>query len=166
VGSEGTIAVKAPDPVMFLEYLRNPQATREKFAGGWLMTGDRGRADADGFIHFIGREDDVITSAGYRIGPGEIEDCLLGHPAVAAAGVVGVPDALRTEIVAAFIVLRSGFSPSPELAAAIQEHVRKRLGGHQYPRLLRFINELPKTVTGKIIRRELRAIALTGSPSG
>jgi acetyl-CoA synthetase len=158
-GHEGDIAVRAPDPVMFLGYWRHEAATRDKFRGDWLITGDRGIADADGFIHFLGREDDVITSAGYRIGPGEIEDCLLKHPAVASAGVVGVPDPARTEVVTAFVVLRPGHAPSAELRSELQGHVRSRLGAHQYPRAVHFIDALPATVTGKIVRRELRAQA-------
>jgi acetyl-CoA synthetase len=157
-GLEGDIAIRAPDPVMFLGYWNNDAATVAKFRGDWLITGDRGSIDGDGFVHFIGRSDDVITSAGYRIGPGEIEDCLLKHPAVALAGVVGVPDATRTELVAAFVVLRPEHAGSPELASELQAHVRARLGGHQYPRVVRFIAELPTTVTGKVIRRELRAL--------
>ncbi|MCB2079252.1 MAG: hypothetical protein KDE55_16345, partial [Novosphingobium sp.] len=113
----------------------------------------------------VGRADDVITSAGYRIGPAEIEDCLLRHPAVSAVGVVGVPDALRTEVVTAFVVLRAGVEGKLELARELQEHVRSRLGGHQYPRVVHFIDELPVTITGKIVRRELRRIALEGVPA-
>src|SRR5665811_1577252 len=105
-GEAGQIAVKRPDPVMFLEYWGNPQATRDKFIGDWMTTGDQGVMDEDGYFSFVGRDDDVITSAGFRIGPGEIEDCLIRHPAVALAAVVGKPDALRTEIVKAFIVLK------------------------------------------------------------
>lgn len=158
-GEEGHIAVRAPDPVMFLGYWNNPAATEEKFIGDWLVTGDRGIADAQGYLQFLGRADDVITSAGYRIGPGEIEDCLIRHPAVAAAGVVGVPDATRTEIVAAFVVLRDDFAATDALAAELQQHVRSRLGGHQYPRLVRFLDTLPMTVTGKIVRQDLRRLA-------
>ncbi len=158
-GEEGDIAVLSPDPVMFLNYWQNESATRDKFRGAWLITGDRGRTDQDGFITFVGRSDDVITSAGYRIGPGEIEDCLIQHPAVMSAGVVGIPDAMRTEIVTAFVVLHAGFGASTELARELQEHVRTRLGGHQYPRAVHFIDALPMTVTGKVMRRELRRLA-------
>ena len=156
---EGDIAIRAPDPVMFLSYWRNEAATREKFRGAWLLTGDRGRTDENGFIEFVGRSDDVITSAGYRIGPGEIEDCLIKHVAVNSAGVVGAPDPTRTEIVTAFVVLREGFEPSRALETDLQEHVRSRLGGHQYPRAVHFVSELPMTVTGKVMRRELRKLA-------
>lgn len=158
-GHEGNIAVLKPDPVMFLGYWGNGPATEEKFIGDWLITGDRGFIDDEDFVHFVGREDDVITSAGYRIGPGEIEDCLLKHPAVASAGVVGVPDAKRTELVVAFVVLRPSFRETEKLVAELQAHVRTRLGAHQYPRSVRFIAELPTTVTGKIIRRDLREMA-------
>lgn len=159
LGCEGHIGVQAPDPVMFLEYWRNPEATREKFAGPYLITGDRGIRDADGFIRFLGRADDVITSAGYRIGPGPIEDCLLSHRAVRMAAVVGVPDAERTEVVTAFIVLANGFRPSAALVREIQDHVRQRIGAHEYPRKIRFVDDLPMTATGKVMRRELRVMA-------
>jgi acetyl-CoA synthetase len=158
-GTLGNIAVKRPDPVMFLEYWRNPAATAAKFAGDWLLTGDTGVMDAEGWIRFVGRDDDVITSAGYRIGPGEIEDCLLGHPAVRLAGVVGKPDPERTEIVKAYIVLQEGCAPGEALARAIQAHVKTRLAAHEYPREIAFVDALPMTTTGKIIRRELRARA-------
>ena len=158
-GVQGNIAVRRPDPVMFLQYWNNPAATQAKFAGDWLLTGDTGRMDAEGWITFVGRDDDVITSAGYRIGPGEIEDCLLGHPAVRLAGVVGKPDPQRTEIVKAYVVLKEGFAPGETLARDIQAHVKDRLAAHEYPREVAFIDELPMTTTGKIIRRELRARA-------
>ncbi|WP_029009891.1 acyl-CoA synthetase [Azospirillum halopraeferens] len=159
-GRQGAIAVHRPDPVMFLEYWGNPGATREKFIGDWLVTGDQGVADADGYIRFVGRSDDVITSAGYRIGPGEIEDCLLGHPAVRMAAVVGVPDPLRTEIIKAYIVLQDGATPGPELERDIRDHVRTRLAAHEYPRAIAFVDSLPMTTTGKVIRRELRERAV------
>ncbi|CAO3450370.1 Acetyl-CoA synthetase (EC 6.2.1.1) [Azospirillum argentinense] len=155
-GEIGLIAVRRPDPVMFLQYWNNPEATAAKFVGDWLVTGDQGELDTDGYIRFVGRDDDVITSAGYRIGPGEIEDCLIGHPAVRMAAVVGVPDPLRTEIVKAFIVLQDGVRPSDALAAEIQAHVKTRLAAHEYPRAVEFVDSLPMTTTGKIIRRELR----------
>jgi acetyl-CoA synthetase len=155
-GTLGNIAVKRPDPVMFLEYWRNPAATAAKFAGEWLLTGDTGVMDAEGWIKFVGRDDDVITSAGYRIGPGEIEDCPLGHPAVRMAGVVGKPDPQRTEIVKAYIVLKDGAAASDMLATEIQAFVKTRLSAHEYPREIAFLRELPMTTTGKIIRRLLR----------
>jgi acetyl-CoA synthetase len=155
-GEIGAIAVHRPDPVMFLGYWNDPEATREKFIGDWLITGDTGTKDAQGYVAFVGRNDDVITSAGYRIGPGPIEDCLLGHPAVRMAAVVGAPDAQRTEIVKAFVVLETGFSPGEALTRELQEHVRTRLAAHEYPRQVCYVDSLPLTTTGKIIRRELR----------
>lgn len=165
-GEQGAIAVRRPDPVMFLGYWNSPGATAAKFAGDWLLTGDTGIIDADGWIRFVGRDDDVITSAGYRIGPGEIEDCLLGHPAVRMAGVVGKPDPQRTELVKAYVVLKGGFAPSEELARDIQAHVRARLAAHEYPREVAFVADLPMTTTGKIIRRELRARAAAEAAEG
>ena len=144
---------------MFLEYWDNPDATREKFIGDWMTTGDQGVIDDDGYFTFVGRDDDVITSAGYRIGPGEIEDCLIKHPAVALAAVIGKPDPVRTEIVKAFIVLKSGHTPSDTLANDIQGFVRTHLSAHEYPREIAFIDEMPMTTTGKVIRRLLRAKA-------
>jgi acetyl-CoA synthetase len=155
-GELGQIAVKRPDPVMFLEYWGRPDATREKFIGDWMTTGDQGRIDQDGYFHFVGRDDDVITSAGYRIGPGEIEDCLIRHPAVAVAAVVGKPDPVRTELVKAFIVLKAGHTPSDALAADVQAFVKTRLSAHEYPREVAFIDAMPMTTTGKVIRRLLR----------
>jgi acetyl-CoA synthetase len=153
----GNIAIASPDPVMFLGYWNNEAATREKFRGRFLLTGDLGACDTDGFIRFVGRNDDVITSAGYRIGPAPIEDCLLRHPAVSMAAVVGAPDAQRTEIVLAFIVLNPGFVPDDALVREIQQHVRTRLAAHEYPREIRFVDSLPLTATGKVMRKELRA---------
>ena len=155
-GELGQIAIKRPDPVMFLEYWGKPDATRDKFIGDWMTTGDQGVIDAEGYVQFIGRDDDVITSAGYRIGPTEIEDCLIRHPAVALAAVVGKPDPVRTEIVKAFIVLKSGQAPSDALAADIKGFVRTRLSAHEYPREVAFIEQMPMTTTGKVIRRLLR----------
>ncbi|HET9716931.1 MAG TPA: AMP-binding protein [Pseudolabrys sp.] len=155
-GETGQIAVRRSDPVMFLEYWGNPDATREKFIGDWMTTGDQGVMDEEGYFTFVGRDDDVITSAGFRIGPGEIEDCLIRHPAVALAAAVGKPDALRTEIVKAFIVLKKGYAPSLALASEIKDFVRTRLSAHEYPREVAFIDDMPMTTTGKVIRRLLR----------
>ncbi len=152
----GQIAVARPDPVMFLEYWNNPAATKAKFIGEWMTTGDQGVVDSDGYVRFVGRDDDVITSAGYRIGPTEIEDCLIRHPAVSLAAVIGKPDPLRTEIVKAFIVLRAGIAPSEALADDIRDFVRQRLSAHEYPREIAFRDSLPLTTTGKVIRRILR----------
>jgi acetyl-CoA synthetase len=156
VGEVGQVAVKRPDPVMFIEYWDRPDATREKFIGDWMTTGDEAVVDGDGYFQFVGREDDVITSAGYRIGPGEIEDCLIRHPAVALSAVVGKPDPMRTEIVKAYIVLKDGAAASDTLATEIQAFVKTRLSAHEYPREIAFIDAMPMTTTGKIIRRLLR----------
>ena len=155
-GEIGQIAVKRPDPVMFLEYWGRPEATRDKFIGDWMTTGDQGVVDEDGYFTFVGRDDDVISSSGFRIGPGEIEDCLIGHPAVALAAAVGKPDPLRQEIVKAFVVLKKDYAASDELAAEIQSYVKTRLSGHEYPREIAFIDDMPMTTTGKVIRRLLR----------
>ncbi len=155
-GETGQIAIRRPDPVMFLGYWNQPDATAKKFVDDWMITGDQARCDEDGYVFFVGRDDDIITSSGYRIGPSEIEDCLLRHPAVAVAAAVGKPDALRTEIVKAFIVLRPGVSPSDELVSDIQTFVRQRLSAHEYPREIAFVPSLPLTTTGKVIRRLLR----------
>jgi acetyl-CoA synthetase len=155
-GTVGEIAVKHPDPVMFLEYWKNPDATRGKFSGTRLLTGDLAKKDSDGYFWFNGRRDDVITSAGYRIGPAEIEDCILKHPSVVMVGVVGSPDDFRTEIVKAFVVLTPETPPGPEIENDIKQFVKDRLAAHEYPREIEFVSELPLTATGKIIRRELK----------
>jgi len=156
-GEVGQIAIRRPDPVMFLGYWRREKATADKFIGNWMTTGDQGIQDEEGYIRFIGRDDDVITSSSYRIGPVEIEDCLIRHPAVALAAAIGKPDPLRTEIVKAFLVLRPGFTASEQLASEIRDFVKERLSAHEYPREIEFVDSLPMTTTGKIIRRELRA---------
>ena len=154
-GEVGEIAVAAPDPAMFLRYWNQPQKTADKFVGRWLRTGDLGRRDADGFFTYVARDDDVITSSGYRIGPSEIEHCLTGHPDVVMAAVVGVPDPERTEIVVAYVVLREG-SEGDELDRALVERVRQRVSPHVAPRRIVRVSELPMTATGKIRRKELR----------
>jgi len=156
-GESGEIAVwGAGDPVVFKEYWRNPEATAAKYDGGWLRTGDMARQDRDGYFYFEGRTDDVIKSAGYRIGPAEVESSLLTHPAVAEAAVVGVPDPVRGQLVKGFVKLRDGRTGSDALAAEIQNHVRARLAAYAYPRAIEFVDELPMTTTGKIRRAELR----------
>ncbi len=157
-GERGIIGVRQPNPVTMIEYWKNPEATRRKFAGEFLLTGDLGRQDEDGYFWYVSREDDVITSAGYRIGPSEIEDTLLKHPAVAMSAVVGIPDPLRTESIKAWIVLRPGFAPSEGLAREIQDFVKVQLAAHEYPRFVQFTDSLPMTATGKVLRRELRAL--------
>ena len=156
-GELGEIAIKrSSDPVFFLEYWKNEKATREKFIGDWGCTGDQGKMDEDGYLWYQGRTDDVIKSAGYRIGPAEIESCLVKHPAVANAAVIGKPDETRGTIVKAFVVLQPGFSASRSLIDEIQQHVRGRLAPYEYPREIEFIDALPMTTTGKVQRKELR----------
>jgi len=154
-GTLGEIAVRAPDPVMFLGYWNNPQATQAKYRGDWLCTGDLGMMDADGYFTFHGRDDDVITSAGYRIGPSEIENCLNSHPDVVMAAVVGVPDPIRTEVIKAFVVLRDGANWSG-LEARLKTLVSDKISPHMAPKLIEPIAAMPMTATGKIMRRELR----------
>ena len=153
---EGHIAVKKPHPIMLLEYWRDPKATEEKYIGDWLITGDLGHKDEDGYFWFHGRADDVITSSGYRIGPGEIEDALLKHPAVAMSAAIGKPDPVRTELVKAFITLAPGYEPSEDLKEEIRQFVKTHLSKHEYPKEIEFIDQMPLTTTGKIMRRELR----------
>ncbi|MCA1367981.1 AMP-binding protein [Bradyrhizobium sp. BRP14] len=155
-GTVGQVAVKRPDPVMFLGYWRNEKATEAKFIGDWMTTGDQGIMDDEGYFTFFGRDDDVITSSGYRIGPGEIEDCLAGHPDVQLAAAVGKPDAVRTEIVKAYVVLKQGAAANEETAADIRDWVKTRLSMHEYPREIEFVDSLPLTTSGKVIRRSLR----------
>jgi acetyl-CoA synthetase len=157
-GMPGIIGVRQPNPVTMIGYWKNAEATARKFAGEFLLTGDLGRQDEDGYFWYVSREDDVITSAGYRIGPSEIEDTLLKHPAVAMSAVVGIPDPVRTESVKAWIVLRPGFAPSDTLAREIQDFVKVQLAAHEYPRFVQFTDTLPMTATGKVLRRELRAL--------
>ena len=153
---QGLIAVKKNDPVMFLNYWNNKEATQNKFIHNYLLTGDIGQYEEDGWIRFVGRDDDVITSAGYRIGPGEIEETIIKHPAVYMVAVVGKPDKLRTEIVKAYVVLHEKEQASDKLADDIKTFVKDHLASYEYPREVEFITELPLTNTGKIIRRTLR----------
>ena len=149
-----------PDPILFLGYWCNETATDEKFTGDWCRTGDLARVDAQGYYWYAGRADDVFKSSGYRIGPGEIENCLLDHPAVANVAVVPKPDAERGSVVKAFVVLTSEFSSRKraELTALLQEHVRTRLAPYEYPKDIEYIDALPMTTTGKIQRRVLRQL--------
>jgi acetyl-CoA synthetase len=165
-GSVGEVAIQRPDPVMFLEYWGNPEATREKFIGDWLCTGDLAKKDEAGYFWFVGRKDDVITSSGYRIGPAEIEDCLLKHPSVGLVAVIGAPDPVRTEIVKAFIVLKPESAATPSLKEDIQNFVKTRLAAHEYPREIEFVKELPLTATGKIMRKELRKMEVERKSKG
>lgn len=156
-GQRGIIGVRQPCPVTMLEYWRNEEATAKKYAGEFLLTGDLGVQDEDGYFWYVSREDDVITTAGYRVGPSEIEHTLMKHPSVAMAAVVGVPDPIRTESIKAWIVLRPGFVPGDLLAREIQDFVKVQLAAHEYPRIVEFTQTLPMTATGKVLRRELRA---------
>jgi len=156
-GERGIVGVRAPNPVTMIEYWKNPDATAKKYAGGFLLTGDLGVQDDEGYFWYVSREDDVITSAGYRIGPAEIEHTLMKHPAVAMSAVVGIPDPIRTEAVKAWIVLRPGFVASDVLAKEIQDFVKVQLAAHEYPRHIQFADTLPMTATGKVLRRELKA---------
>jgi acetyl-CoA synthetase len=156
---DGEIAVRVKgDPVVFLGYWRDEKATAAKVRDGWLHTGDLAEVDGEGAYHSIGRVDDLISSGGHRIGPGEIEECLIRHPSVSIAAVIGVPDLVRGEVVKAFVVTVAGSVGTPELAAELQEHVRTRLSPFEVPRTVEFVAELPLTVTGKIRRAELRRL--------
>ena len=165
---DGEIVVRVEgDPVVFLGYWRDEEGTAAKVRDGWLHTGDLAEVDDEGTYRSIGRTDDLISSGGYRIGPGEIEECLIRHPAVTIAAVIGVPDVVRGESVKAFVVIAAGTSGSPELVVELQELVRRRLASYDVPREIEFVDELPLTVTGKIRRAELRrleATARSGAP--
>jgi acetyl-CoA synthetase len=156
VGQLGELAVDRHHPSAMLEYWHNPSATAEKFHGDWLLTGDLAIQDEDGYVWFESRNDDVIKSSGYRIGPGEIEGCLGSHEAVAMAAVIGVPDERRGQVPKAFVVLRGGHTGDQALAEELRTHVRARLAAHEVPREIVFRDDLPKTTTGKIMRRALR----------
>ncbi|MBU1275471.1 MAG: acyl-CoA synthetase [Proteobacteria bacterium] len=155
-GEVGEVACLRPDPVMFLQYWQNPQATADKFIEDWCLFGDLAKKDAQGYFWFVGRKDDLITSSGYRIGPSEIEDCLIKHPGVALAAVIGAPDPVRGEVVKAFIVTKPGVAQDQALERDIQQFVKTRLAAHEYPRQMEFVSQLPMTATGKIKRNELR----------
>jgi acetyl-CoA synthetase len=157
-GEVGHIAVGTePRPLgLFVEYLGDPEASSASFHDGWYFTGDKASRDEDGYFWFESRADDVITSAAYRIGPFEVESALLEHPAVMEAAVVGKDDPERTQIVCAFVILAGGYSASDALASELQEHVKRVTAPYKYPREIRFVPELPKTISGKIRRSELR----------
>jgi medium-chain acyl-CoA synthetase len=155
-GEVGDLALRGHPPSLFLEYWKNPEETAACRRGEWYVTGDRARRDEDGYLWFLGRADDVIISAGYRIGPFEVESALLEHPAVVESAVVASPDPVRGEVVKAFVVLRPEHAPGPELVGALQEHVKRVTAPYKYPREIEFVDTLPKTVSGKIRRVELR----------
>jgi acetyl-CoA synthetase len=151
-----------PDPILFLGYWRNDSATAEKFTGDWCRTGDLARVDSDGYYWYAGRADDVFKSSGYRIGPGEIENCLLDHPAVANVAVVPKPDVDRGAVVKAFVVLTPNFASRKraQLTEILQEHVKMRLAPYEYPKEIEYVDALPMTTTGKIQRRVLRQLEI------
>ena len=158
-GQEGDIAlqVKPKRPVgLFKEYWKDPEKTASSYRGDWYVTGDRGLKDEDGYLWFVGRADDVILASGYRIGPFEVENALLEHPAVAESAVVSSPDSVRGEVVKAFIILRPDYTPSHELIKELQDHVKTITAPYKYPRKIEFVDSLPKTPSGKIRRTELR----------
>jgi acetyl-CoA synthetase len=155
-GEEGLMAVHRSDPVVFLGYWNDDEATRNKFIGDWCVLGDLAHRDEDGYFWFKARDDDVIISSSYRIGPNEVEECLLLHPGIALAGVIGSPDSVRGEIVKAYVVLSDGYTDSKNLREEIQGFVRSRLSAHEYPREVRVISKMPLTVSGKIRRVALR----------
>ena len=156
-GETGELAAHSDDPVMFLGYWNKPEATAEKIVNGWWKTGDSGYIDEQGYIWFVGRNDDVINSAGHRIGPGEIEDVLMSHPSVMQAAVIGKPDELRGEVIKAFVIVRGDLKVEPELEDNLKLHVKSKLAKHEYPREIEFVETLPMTTTGKVRRVELRA---------
>jgi acetyl-CoA synthetase len=145
-----------PDPIFFLGYWKQPEATANKFTGDWCRTGDLATRDADGYLWYQGRADDVFKAAGYRIGPSEIENCLVKHSAVANAAVVPKPDRERGNVVKAYVVLAAGFAATDALVAELQQHVRGLLAPYEYPKEIEFIEALPMTTTGKVQRRVLR----------
>ncbi|KPV44412.1 acyl-CoA synthetase [Alicyclobacillus ferrooxydans] len=155
-GTMGEIAVKSPNPVMFLRYWNQSAATDRKFVGDWLRTGDMGYMNEEGYIYFVGRDDDIISSAGYRIGPAEVEESLVQHPTVLMAAVVGIPDETRGQIVKAFVRLRDGVAADDPLRRELQQWVRQKLGAHEYPREIEFVESFPMTPSGKIQRAVLR----------
>jgi acetyl-CoA synthetase len=157
VGDSGEIAIRRDSPVVMREYWKNPAAMSEKFKGEWCMTGDLGHMDDEGYIFFAGRNDDVIKSSGYRIGPSEIEAKIMEHKSVASCAVIGVPDPQRGQSIKAFVKLLPGFQSSDAMIEEIRTHIKTRLAAHEAPREFEFIDEFPSTVTGKVMRRELRA---------
>ena len=168
-GEEGQIALRVkPDrPIgLMKEYWKGEEMMEEAFQGDWYLTGDKAWQDEDGYLWFVGRADDVIISAGYRIGPFEVESALLEHPAVAESAVVASPDDIRGNVVKAFVILKPDYVPSDELTLSLQEHVRNTTAPYKYPRLVEFVTELPKTISGKIRRTELRQREVEAASGG
>ncbi|MFV0298095.1 MAG: AMP-binding enzyme, partial [Hyphomicrobiaceae bacterium] len=168
-GEEGHIALLAPSPQLMLRYWQDPERTEACYITGpdgrWFITGDRASKDQDGYFWYQGRADDLINSSGYRIGPQEIENVLLEHPAVQECAVVPSPDPDRGEIVKAFIALKEGQAGSPALVTELQNHVKTATAPYKYPRAIEFIDEIPKTVTGKIRRRTLKDLEIERAKS-
>jgi acetyl-CoA synthetase len=164
-GTEGHLALRPGWPSMFRTYLGDEERYERCFHGGWYVTGDLASRDADGWYWFLGRADDVITSAGHLIGPFEVESALAEHPAVVEAGVIGVPDEVAGEVVKAFVSLHEGWEPTDDLARELLGFARKELGAAVAPRSIEFDQRLPKTRSGKIMRRLLKAREL-GLPTG
>jgi len=156
-GEVGEIGVRPGDPTQMLEYWGKPDATAKRIRHGWIMTGDQAVRNADGYIRYLGRDDDMISSAGYRIGPAEVEECLLRHPAVSEVGVIPAPDSTRGQIVMAFVVLAQGYEASEQLTGELQQQVKIQLAAYKYPRLIEYVEDMPKTTTGKINRKLLVA---------
>jgi len=158
-GKEGDIAVKVSPvrPVgLFKEYWKNPDKTASSYRADWYITGDRAVKDEDGYLWFVGRSDDVILASGYRIGPFEVESALIEHPAVAESAVVSSPDEVRGEVVKAFVILAPGYKAGDDLVKELQDYVKKVTAPYKYPRKIEFVQDLPKTISGKIRRIELR----------
>ncbi len=158
-GLDGEIIVKSDTPVSFLKYWENDKATKQKVKDGWLYTGDFAYKDEEGYFYFKGREDDIINTSGYRVGPSEVEDAVLSHPKVSMVAVIGIPDKLRGQLIKAFVVTmdhNNVLTQNEILIKSIQNHVKLKLAAHEYPRLIEFVYELPLTTTGKIIRKDLR----------
>lgn len=157
VGEVGEIGVRPGDPTQMLEYWGKPEATASRVRHGWIMTGDQAVRDEEGYIKYLGRDDDMVSSAGYRIGPAEVEECLLRHPAISEVGIIPVPDATRGQIVMAVIVLAEGYEASDQLTRDFQQLVKNQLAAYKYPRVIEYLQEMPKTTTGKINRKLLAA---------
>ena len=158
-GLDGEIIVKSDTPVSFLKYWENDKATKQKVKDGWLYTGDFAYKDEEGYFYFKGREDDIINTSGYRVGPSEVEDAVISHPKVSMVAVIGIPDKLRGQVIKAFVVPmdhNNVLTQNEILKKSIQNHVKSKLAAHEYPRLIEFVYELPLTTTGKIIRKDLR----------
>lgn len=155
VGGIGEIAVRPGDPTGMLEYWGNPEATASMRRNGWIMTGDQATINDAGYIRFLGRDDDMISSAGYRIGPAEVEEALVRHPKVAEVAVIPSPDPIRGQVVKALVVLAEGVAGSGDLTSELQQQVKTQVAAYKYPRIIEYVDNLPKTTTGKLNRKLL-----------